>query len=225
MRFLKKYKYFITFILVVGLCVIGIINKDKLIKNSNVKVVEKDNKFKSTIFEKIKVDIKGAVNNPGVYEVEEDTIVNDLIEMAGGLREDADTSIINLAKKLVNEDLIIIYTKEEVANSNIVDTVVKVVDKECVCPNIKNDGCINDDINDTISNYSKEEKSNESSNGVNINTASQEELMELEGIGEAKAKAIIEYRKKNKFENIEDIMNVSGIGQTLYERIKAYIRV
>ena len=56
------------------------------------------------------------------------------------------------AKKITDEMVIIIYTKEEVKNSNIVDTVVKIVEKECICPNIENDGCLNTEIKDNITN-------------------------------------------------------------------------
>lgn len=215
------------FLLIAIIIVVCVINKDRLIKNSNsIKLDKKEEKLDINNFDSIRVDIKGAVKKPGVYEVSEDTIVNDLIVLAGGLNDNADTSIINLAKKLKNEDLIIIYTKEQVKNSNIVDTVVKEVMGECVCPNIQNDGCINDEIDDTISNYKEEETtSKKQDNLVNINTASLEELMKINGIGETKAKAIIEYRKKNKFKRIEDILNVNGIGQALYEKIKDSIRV
>ena len=138
-----------------------------------------------------------------------------MIRLAGGLSDDADTSVINLAKQIANEMVIIIYTKDEVKNSNIVDTVVKVVEQECICPNIQNDGCINDTINDTISNQHLL---------VNINIAEVEELQKIPGIGEAKAKAIIEYRNRNgKFKSINDIQNVEGIGSKLYESIKIYL--
>ena len=61
---------------------------------------------------------------------------------------------------------------------------------------------------------------------VNINTASKEELVKLNGIGESKANAIVEYRNKNgNFTNIEDIQNVDGIGKALYEKIKDNIKV
>lgn len=227
MRNSKTIKYLFMFLLIAIIIVVCVINKDRLIKNSNsIKLDKKEEKLDINNFDSIRVDIKGAVKKPGVYEVSEDTIVNDLIVLAGGLNDNADTSIINLAKKLKNEDLIIIYTKEQVKNSNIVDTVVKEVMGECVCPNIQNDGCINDEIDDTISNYKEEETtSKKQDNLVNINTASLEELMKINGIGETKAKAIIEYRKKNKFKRIEDILNVNGIGQALYEKIKDSIRV
>ena len=133
------------------------------------------------------------------------------------MTNEADTSIINLAKKITDEMVIIVYTKEEVKKSNIVDTVIKVVEKECICPNIENDGCLNNEITDNITN--KEESSL-----VNINTASIEELQTLSGIGESKAKKIVEYREKNgNFKNIEDIKNVEGIGESLYETIKIHI--
>lgn len=158
------------------------------------------------------VDIKGAINNPGVYKVLVGTRVNDVINMAGGLTDNADTSLINLSKLVIDEMVIIIYTKDEVQNSNLVNTVIKVVEKECVCPNIENDSCINDKITDTITNGSGK---------VNINTASMGELSKLDGIGESKAQAIIKYREENgNFKTIEDITNVSGIGSSVYEKIK-----
>ena len=60
---------------------------------------------------------------------------------------------------------------------------------------------------------------------VNINTATQKELMSLSGIGESKAKAIVEYRSKTKFKKIEDIMQVPGIGKAIFEKIKKDITV
>ena len=136
----------------------------------------------------------------------------DVINAAGGLTDNADTSLINLSKLVIDEMVIIIYTKDEVQNSNLVNTVIKVVEKECVCPNIENDSCINDKITDTIT----------GGNGkVNINTASMDELSKLDGIGESKAQAIIKYREENgNFKTIEDITNVSGIGSSVYEKIK-----
>ena len=148
-------------------------------------------------------------------EISNNKKIIDVITMAGGLMENANTDNINLSKKVTDEMVIIIYTDEEVKNSNIVDTVIKVIDKECVCPNIQNDGCINTEINDSITNVNKT---------ININTATLEELMSINGLGEAKAKAIIKYREENGyFKIIDDLLNVSGIGEALFEKIKEYI--
>ncbi len=154
---------------------------------------------------KVVVDIKGMVANPGIYEVDSTSRVNDVIVLAGGLIEGADTSLINLAKIVEDEMTIIIYSNSEVLE--------KYKEEICVCKkcDIVNDACINNDDNNEL---------------VNINSAGLEELQKIEGIGESKAKAIIEYREKNGyFQDIEDIKKVTGIGESLFEKIKIYITI
>ncbi|MBQ2872473.1 MAG: helix-hairpin-helix domain-containing protein [Bacilli bacterium] len=224
MKLIRKLKYPITIILFILIILYVIYIKNNLNNSKYENIViendilkeETDVKDEEDII-KYNVDIKGAIKNPGVYQVDSNLTVNDVIDIAGGLTKDADTSVINLAKKITDEMVIIIYTKEEVKNSNIVDTVIKVVEKECVCPNIQNDGCLNTEIKDNITN-------SENNNLVNINTATKEELQTIKGIGESKADSIIKYREQNgNFKTIEDIKNVEGIGDTLYETIKIYL--
>lgn len=226
MKVIKKIVYPLTIIIFIFIF-IGLIVVKKYLNNSKYDEIEMTTNIIKEEINEIdvdnqkqiiyNVDIKGAVKKPGVYRLDSNLTVNDVINIAGGLTNDADTSVINLAKKITDEMVIIIYTKEEVKKSNIVDTVIKVVEKECVCPNIENDGCLNNEINDTITNK-------DDVNLVNINTASIDELKTINGIGESKAKNIIEYRKKNgNFKSIEDIKNVEGIGDTLYETIKIFI--
>lgn len=169
------------------------------------------------------VDVKGAVNQPGMYMIEQGMRVNDAIELAGGVCDNADTSLINLARKVKDEMVIIVYTRDEVIRSNtkfVMDTSI-------------NDSY--DNVNDALV-YVEDDSSSDNSNDsveednevklVNINTASLEELVSLEGIGNSKAEAIISYRETNgKFETIEDILNVSGIGNSVFEKIKDYITV
>lgn len=221
LRFLKKYKYVITiflFMLIIFYIVFVKVNlksKEKNLVDNQVVINEVEKEEVDLKDDLVYVDIKGAVKKPGVYKINSDKKIIDVITIAGGLMENANTDNINLSKKVTDEMVIIIYTDEEVKNSNIVDTVIKVIDKECVCPNIQNDGCINTEINDSITNVNKT---------ININTATLEELMSINGLGEAKAKAIIKYREENGyFKIIDDLLNVSGIGEALFEKIKEYI--
>ena len=146
---------------------------------------------------KIVVEIKGEVNKPDVYILDEESIVKDLIDMAGGLREEADLSKINRAKKLQNHELVYI--------SNVNDNVIN--------------GTINSEVNSTANQVSSNGK-------ININYATLEQLKELNGIGDAKAKKIIEYREKNGgFKSLEDMKNVDGIGEKMFEKIKEQIEI
>ena len=165
-----------------------------------------------TFNDTIMVDIKGYVLKPGVYSFKEsdDARINDLILKAGGLKKDADTSIINLSKKLEDEMSVIIYSKSEI--ENFVNTKDKLKNELEICENkLKNNACINE--------------IKEGNNLVNINNASKDELMNLPGIGDAKAQSIIDYRSKNPFKTIDDIKNVDGIGESLFENIKNNITV
>lgn len=160
----------------------------------------------STIKTKNYVDIKGSVKNPGVYEFNENDRVIDAIELAGGLKKNANTSNINLSKKLESEMVIYIFSDKEIKNGS----------KTLSCDTTCNTEVI--EINNCVENSTNE---NESSSLVNINTATIEELQTLSGIGESKAKNIIEYRNTNgNFKSIEEIKNISGIGDSLYEKIK-----
>lgn len=159
------------------------------------------------------VDIKGYVAKPGVYSFKEsdNARINDLIDKAGGLIKDADTSMINLSKKIEDEMIIIIYSKSEVAN--FIKTQDETKKKLEICENkLKNDACIKE--NHTTSNGK-----------ININEASISELESLNGIGKSKAEAIVEYRKKSRFKSIDEIMNVEGIGESLFASIKESITV
>lgn len=158
--------------------------------------------------QKVVVDIKGMITNPGVYEVESKSRVNDVINLAGGLLEGADTSLINLAKIVEDEMIIIIYSKEEILE--------KYKDEVCICncPEITNDACIETNNNTEVDKI------------VNINTATKKDLMTISGIGESKAEAIIKYREEHgMFNSIQDIKSVPGIGDSLFEQIKNYIKI
>ncbi len=163
--------------------------------------------------EKWMVDIKGAIEKPGVYEVSSTTRVIDVITLAGGLKKDANTDFLNLSRKVEDGDIIWIYTEKEIAALKEGKTTIEYVQEACHCPDVQNSACLSTDTSTT------------NSSKVNINTASKEELMSLSGIGESKAEAILAYRKKTKFQTIEDIKKVSGIGDSVFEKIKEHITV
>lgn len=223
-NFIKKYwKYLVC---VFGVLIIIFLSYFYYQKNNSIStpkveklsLVKEEKKEGSTVF----VDVKGAVNAPGVYELDDDKRVIDAINLAGGLAVNADTVNLNLSKKLADEMYIIVYTKDEIYNykkNNESNNKIECASFECVCPDINNNACISDDKNSNISESKKDNQT--SSSLISINNASKEELMSLTGIGESKADAIISYRKENGlFKDINDIKNVSGIGDALYDKIK-----
>ena len=228
MNYLIRYKKYIisTFIFILSLLIIIVtyyFNKPEIVNaEPNIEKIETVEEVNEEV--KIKVEIKGAVNNPGVYEISENSRVIDIINLSGGLIETADTSLINLSKKLEDEMVIIIYTKDEIINYNNNNVKTEYVYIEVNnCPDPINDACIKEYTEETEDN---EQSISNENNVININTASIEELTTLSGIGESKAKLIIEYRTQNgKFKNIEELSNVKGIGESLIEKIKDNITV
>ena len=225
MFYLKKYRYIILAVLGIILILIAIFSKnndkvedDLILEPIEQEFVEiKDDELSD---KKIKIDIKGAVKNPGVYELENNSRVNDAIEISGGLTKDADTSVINLSKNLTDEMVIIIYTKDEISEMLKGDTSIKYIEKECICPKLENDACI-DNIVDNKPNNDSSNSSSSNNSKVSLNNATIDELMQLPGIGEVKAKAIINYREENGgFKTIEELKEVNGIGEATFNKIK-----
>lgn len=163
-----------------------------------------------TSIAKIKVDIKGYVKKPGVYELVDTAIVNDLIKLAGGIKSGGTTDNINLSKILKNEDVVVILSKKELKEQNTKPISSTTFENRTDLSEQQSSGVLPSDA---------------APKKVSLNQATKEELMTLSGIGESKALLIIEYRKKTPFQNITDIMNVSGIGESIYEKIKDNITI
>ena len=135
----------------------------------------------------IAVYITGAINNPGVYEVERGTRIAGIIEMAGGATHDADLEAVNLSRRASDEEHIIV--------PRIGESLPTAASP--ASPLI-----------------------------VNINTATREQLMQLPGVGEATANAIISHREQHgRFATAFDITNVHRIGERTFERLEPYITV
>lgn len=165
---------------------------------------------------KLYFDIKGSVKKPGVYEFTQGDKIIDAINKAGGLTKNATTNNLNLSKKLTNEMVIYVFSKNELTTTKALEPVNNA--SECKCETIEINNCVD-------KNTTNESTNNETSK-ININTDNKERLMTISGIGSSKADAIIEYRTKNgNFKTTEDIMNVSGISKTIYDKIKDTITV
>ena len=231
MEVYNKYRNYILFSILLIIIVIGDLLIYYYLSNDILKVKQMINENKTevekeeTTQEDYVIDIKGEVKKPGVYTISKDKRVIDVVKKAGGFTKSADTTSNNLSKKLKDEMVIVIYSRDEI--NDYLETKEKEKQLEDKCQNdiSNNDSCISNYENNSDSkdpnNSSKDTE--ETKKLVNINTASKEELTTISGIGESKALAIIEYRSKQKFESIEDIKNVSGIGDSLYEKIKDYI--
>ena len=157
--------------------------------------------------EKIIVHITGAVKNNGIVKVDENARINDVIDAAGGLTDDADLTNVNLAYIIEDGQKIYIpYKGEE-----------KLLEKTSNPKEI-----ITDEAGDNVIENNQKEKTNK----ININKAGIDTLKTLPGIGEATALKILEYREnQGKYKSIEELKDVSGIGEAKFNTIKDLISV
>lgn len=147
------------------------------------------------------VYVCGAVCSPGVYILEPGSRIYEALAMAGGLAEDASATFVNQAELVWDGQMIYIPTEEEAASG--------------IVP-----------VGEVSQGTAEANASETGDERINLNTASEAELMTLPGIGETKAESILAYRDKNGgFSSVEEIMQVDGIKEGLYNRIKDDIRV
>ena len=208
----KKQK--IIVIAIAGIVAIGIMyfiyNKNQVKEDINIEneilvnsVITNENNINDDI---VVIHITGSVKNPGIVKLKEGSRIEDAIEAAGGLTENADITKVNLAYVVEDGTKIKIpsASEEDIGDEDIIDS--KSGDNIIIEEN-------------TVS-------SNNSTQTININKATEKEFETLPGIGPSLASKIIEYRNQNgKFGSIEDIKNVNGIGDSKYEKIKDLITV
>lgn len=199
-------KTLIIAIVIITFVVIYYINQTQnqlIITQENLETIEstqEENNINEMQEKEILIHIAGAVNKEGVISIQENKRVIDAIEKAGGLKENADISNINLADTLEDGTKIYIPTKEE----------LKEIENQ----------------NNLQQEQTSSQQTTKSTSKININKANTEQLQNLPGIGPAIAEKIIEYRNKNgNFNKIEDIKQVSGIGESKYNKIKDLITI
>lgn len=160
---------------------------------------EGDSSQKDSTDAPIYVFVCGAVQAPGVYALEQGARVYEAVILAGGMTSEGAAEYVNQAQPLVDGEQIYIPTKEEVQQGTAGE---------------KKDLFI------------KTEEDTENDSKVNINTATEEGLKSIPGIGDTRAKSIIQYREENGgFQTIEDLMNVPGIKKGVFEKLKDSITV
>ena len=154
----------------------------------------------------IYVDVGGAVNHPMLAELSEGSRVDDAIEAAGGLKQEADMTSINRAEFLEDGQKVFIPSFPVDEDGNIIESA--------------SGGTA------AGSSGSADTAMSDPSGKININTADSASLQTLNGIGPATAQKIIDYRESNgRFSSVEDIKNVSGIGDKTYEKLKDSITI
>lgn len=161
---------------------------------------------------KITVYVSGAVTKPGLHEIAPGSRAVDAIEAAGGMTEEANKDRVNLAKickdgmqvnvpRLSAKELRKLKQAQNVYAGESANTVANAVQPVNYAPAAQQD------------NGSK----------IRLNSATLEELEELPGVGEVTAQRIVEYRNLHGFNKIEDIMNVKGIGQAKFNKMRPYL--
>lgn len=241
MNFFIKYKYYMIIALIIIVSIFSYyIKQNQEVKSNETKPIFAQEQKQTS--ENCVVDIKGQVKNPGVYKVSCQKNINDVITLAGGLSKKATTDNINLSRKLSDQMVIIISTTKALTNQTIAITkecqttdyiitnclptnVITIPENSQEKVNSQNPNDNNQPVIDQNNNVDIE-NTNNSPKIISINSASKEELMTLPGIGESKATNIINYRTSNgPFVTINDIMNVSGIGEAIFAQIKALITI
>ena len=178
-------------------------NSNETVEENNTIVVHITGEENNTIV----VHITGEVNYPGVVVLKEGARVVDAIEAGGGETDKADLGSLNLAYMLSDGEKIYVPNKEETSQEN--------QEREYIT-SAKAD----------LEQSENGAKSTGTNFKININTAKQEELTQITGVGESTAKKIIEYRTQNgKFKSIEDIKNIPGIGDSKFNAMKEEITV
>lgn len=163
------------------------------------------NQENSNVEGEIVIHMTGAVQKTGILILPEGARIADAIDASGGPTESADLDEVNLAYVLQDGQKVYIPSKED---------KVKLESKAYIMSESGNNVIV------------QEENEKGGNKKVNINTATQSELENLPGVGEAIASRIIEYRQQNgKFSKVEDLQNVRGIGDAKFNNMKEYVMV
>ncbi|WP_010581124.1 helix-hairpin-helix domain-containing protein [Liquorilactobacillus vini] len=153
------------------------------------------------------VDIKGAVQKPGVYRMTSQQRVNDVVLAAGGFLTNADQNQVNLSLKLYDQQIIYVPIKGEIQDQSLPTTIEQTPTEAATASS----GAVT----------ASAAESSVTTTKFDLNTATKEQLMQINGIGEKKAELIINYRQEHgQFKQLDELKDISGIGDKTLEVLK-----
>ncbi|WP_293831394.1 ComEA family DNA-binding protein [uncultured Phascolarctobacterium sp.] len=165
----------------------------------------------------IRVQVSGAVLEPGIYDLPADSRAEAAIAAAGGLTEAADTERVNMVRKLRDGMLLQVPALKAGGGKKAAQRAAGTAGasgKKAAAGSISNP-----------SGKNTTDKRDGSAGRVRINSASVSELQSLPGVGPALAQRIIAERSRRRFASAEDLLRVSGIGKAKLEKMRAYVEV
>ncbi|MCX8065507.1 MAG: ComEA family DNA-binding protein [Candidatus Hydrogenedentes bacterium] len=202
-------------------------------KNSNMEIVGEElpkDSSNSQLDSKIAVSIQGAVKKPGMYWINADARLQNLLDIAGGPLPNAELSYINLAAPLIDGTTVVIPEKVKIVRyGNLLSVKGPTQPVGRIYPSehstYSNKSTFTQSTGSENKHQGSESPTKISPTLININTASQKELETLPGIGPVLANSIIEYRKIKPFQSVDELLNVSGIGPKRFEKIRDLVTV
>lgn len=210
-----KFKIVIGLVLCILLLVGYLIFIQKMDNSHSVKATDiqptslskNGTKVKSHSNEQIFVDVKGAVKNPGVYQMSNNMRGSDAVNFAGGFTEAADMNHINLAKKVTDQEIIYVPLHGEIVGLPKSDS-------------------ISDNKQPSSESPASDSKGSAVGNKVNLNDSDKTKLQTINGVGDKKADKIIDYRNQNgPFKSVDDLKNVPGFGEKTVANLRPSLAV
>lgn len=229
-EFWEENKIFscITVAILIAACVMGgyILKKDSLSKSNEILSPDISSSVKNTSLSSAQektstaffVDIKGAVKEPGIYKATHKMRVADIVSAAGGFEKTADRNQVNLALKLVDQQVVYIPFKGEI-DRKPPTTMESGVSGQLGNSNAETEAGL-------TSTMSAQGDDGQSNSKMDLNKVTKEELLELDGIGDKKADLILTYRTQHeRFNKIEELKNISGIGDKTFEKLNERLMI
>lgn len=213
----KSKKLIFIAVLLTGCIITSLIStndKEKTLLGSSMQSAQGTVTSKATQAKSVRVQVSGAVLEPGIYDVPASCRVEEAIAAAGGLTENADSERVNLVRKVRDGMQIRVPVQKAARKSSTRGRKSQV-----------NAGLDGSTTKKSGSNRAGAGKNNSAVQSVRINSASVSELQQLPGIGPALAQRIVETRNSGRFSSAEDLLRVPGIGKAKLAKLRDYVEV